>query len=222
MSTGKSLHRQYQERMLGEVGSRFLANHAMCTRPWANRRNDIPDKVHAIGALEFPFYDYPDYPNYHQDKGSKLQGRSVDVVFVCGAGKSTTYHDENHTIAVEVKSSMENLICDPKIPEYFGRTDYIYLAVPDDLVIPGLIRTLSWDHVGVVSLTTGKIYKPAKRQVVPFEERKRILERLLLEKLSYSLHGDINPQKDNGLFIFPDLQRVDWATGVPKYIEHAR
>lgn len=215
MSSGKCLHRQCQELLLGEIGLRFLANHAMCTRPWALRMDSPPETIRAIGALEFPFFDYC------QERGTKPKSHSADVVFVCCAGKSTTYHDENHTIAVEVKSSLENLVCDAKIPDYFGRTDYIYLAIPDELVINALIRASTWNHVGVVSLSSGSIYKPAKRQAVQREERIRILERLLLEKQHTVLQGAINPQSDIGLSVSPGLQRVDWSTGLPIYREYA-
>lgn len=215
MSSGKCLHRQYQELLLGEIGLRFLANHAMCTRPWVSRMDSPPETIRAIGALEFPFFDEC------TERGAKPKGHSADVVFVCGAGKATTYHGENHTIAVEVKSSLENLVCDPKIPGYFGRTDYIYLAVPDALLIYALIRTSVWDHVGVVSLSSGSIYKPAKRQVGQLEERIRILERLLLEKEHIVLKGGINVQSDKGLSVLPALQRVDWSSGIPSYREIA-
>ena len=200
-------HPEAVNSLFGRIGSELLANHVMITRPWGNKSSYIPSNLKAIVAKEFPFFDNDERTSEHR----------VDAVFFCGAGKSTTFRNENFTVGVEVKVTRENLFCDQKIPAYFNRTDYFYLAVPDKMLDLGLMKASPWNHVGVVSLNSGRIFKPALRQFPAERERIAILERLLLEKSHIEIVAPIDSTKP-GLSIMEDLPKVDWSNGYPCYV----
>lgn len=203
-------HPEAVNLLLGHLGGELLSNHVMITRPWGNKTSFIPSKLKAFAAKEFPIYD---------NDGEHCGEHRIDVVFFCGAGKSTTFRKENFTLGVEVKVTVENLFCDQKIPAYFNRTDYFYIAVPDNLLYLGLMKASQWQHVGVASLNSGRIYKPALRQYPIESERIAILERLLLEKSHTEIVASID-STNPGLSTLDSLNKIDWSKGLPCYIRY--
>ena len=201
-------HAELEDVMIKDTSIPFLSNHMMLTRPWEPRSSFIPKSMKVFAAKEFPFFD--------SISGGTSKQHNVDILFFCAAGESSTYRRQNCSVAVEIKSSVENLYCDQKIPGYFNRTDYLYLAVPDGMIALALMKANAWKHVGVVSIDTGLIYKPALRQQPPFEEGKELVERLFIEKPYVEFQVKINP-KTVQLCTLPGLERVDWRNGLPAF-----
>lgn len=208
-SSGYS-HSQAEDLLLGDIGGELLSNHVLITRPWGSESSYVPSKLRAIAAKEFPIFN--NSINGHNEC------HRIDVLLFCGAGKSTTFKNENFTVGIEAKVTVENLFCDQKIPAYFGRTDFFYLAVPDYMLCLGLMKAAQWRHVGVASLDSGKIYKPSLLQFPAAQERIAILERLLLEKSHIEITAPINPNL-HGLSTIDGLQKIDWSNGYPEYIK---
>ena len=202
-------HAELEDIMIRRTSIPFLSNHMMLTRPWESRSSFVPKSMKVFATKEFPFFD-------HQPDGTSKQ-HNVDVLFFCAAGESSTYRRQNYSVAVEIKSTVENLYCDQKIPGYFNRTDYLYLAVPDGMIALALMKANAWKHVGVVSIDTGLIYKPAHRQQTSCEEGKELVERLFIEKPHVVFQVKMDHETGHQLRTLPGLERVDWAGGIPVY-----
>ena len=84
------------------------------------------------------------------------------------------------------------------------------------MIALALMKANAWKHVGVVSIDTGLIYKPALRQQPPLEEGKELVERLFIEKPYVEFQVKINREAIQ-LCTLPGLERVDWTNGLPVF-----
>lgn len=60
---------------------------------------------------------------------------------------------------------------DRKIQNYIGYTDYLYLAVTPDLLERALVKVQNMPAYGVMDITTGRIWKTSRRQVLSSSRR---------------------------------------------------
>ena len=120
-----------------------------------------------------------------------VKNRFIDVAFFVGAGKSAAYHGDVFSIGIEVKSNPDDLIGDQKIQHYIGKTDFFYLAVEDWLIVEALKKAQGLPGIGVISLSSGHIVKPAIRQDVTASIRQQLLLRVLFHHNARQIHFTI-------------------------------
>lgn len=74
-------------------------------------------------------------------------------------------------VGIEIKSDRGDLSKDRKIQNYIGYTDYLYLAVTPDLLERALVKVQNMPAYGVMDITTGRIWKTSRRQVLSSSRR---------------------------------------------------
>ena len=120
-----------------------------------------------------------------------VKNRFIDVAFFVGAGKSAAYHGDVFSVGLEVKANLYDLIGDQKIQHYIGKTDFFYLAVEDWLIVEALKKAQGLPGIGVISLSSGHIVKPAIRQDVTASIRQQLLLRVLFHHNARQIHFTI-------------------------------
>lgn len=172
-------HQHFKEAMLGEVGQRFLSEFFARQRPW-HRHDMRPERfVRYIPLNEFPF----SVPGDKKDSLGRptANTRRLDMVLYVASGRDAAYHQDCFSIGIEMKGSWNDLWRDHKMQHYLGKTDFLYLAVPDWLAEEALSKASRIEGLGVFSLTSGAIFRVASKQEVVPVIRDQMLFRALFK-----------------------------------------
>ena len=91
-----------------------------------------------------------------------------DAVFFIQPGWAALNQKQCYSVGVEIKGSKSDLRQDSKLEKYLGWTDFMFLAVPDELIEEAVKKTESNELIGVLDIEQGLIVKlPKKCQVKP-------------------------------------------------------
>ena len=110
----------------------------------------------------------------------KVVTRYIDVFFFVALGTAAAYHRDVLTVGIEIKGNARNLWDDHKMQNYIGKANYFFLAVRDNLIPEALRKIDGMDGIGLFSLSTGKIIKPAKWYKVDRAIKEQLLFKALL------------------------------------------
>ncbi len=148
-------HREYKERLFGNIGEQLVVE--LCKRTKA---------VKVARGYRIPiFYKTTDEVVIRKvveqcDDGTVRTNKHViDTVIFVEPGERALCQDWDFTIGLEVKASAADLMSDVKIPHYLGWTDLFFIAVPDKLTAKALRKVAGIDNIGVLGLDSGHILK---------------------------------------------------------------
>lgn len=180
-------HEELKGLLHGSLGESIITD--IILRQWKTQSNRLERKIMFFSVEEFPF----SFPTPKRDSRGRpiVQNRFIDVVLFVNPGKSAAYHGDVFTVGIEIKSNLWDLLRDKKISHYLGKTDLFYLGVEDGLIDDAVKKVQGMSGIGVISLTSGQIVKPARRQDVAPHIRQQLLYRALFFPQSPRIHFTI-------------------------------
>lgn len=114
----------------------------------------------------------------------KKQQLIPDVVLFVKPGYRSLNQGQCFTVALEIKGEKGDLMSDDKLYKYLGWTDFLFVAVPADLVddAQSKVDQINADYpktiskIGIVQLDTGTICRWPKRSEVTIEKQNLVLQ----------------------------------------------
>lgn len=187
-------HKKTKELLFKEAGNFFLRNLIQSEGTKCSNSGKTFQVASYATLAEFAFSSPTD--NVDIRGQPKTDFCFVDVLFFVGLGAHPAYNDDVFSVGVEIKENKEDLRGDHKMEGYLGKTDYTFLSVPEELVERALEKTKNMDGMGVISMPSGTIIKPAVRHKVDESFRHQVILRALFA---------LSSLRKNKIFINPTL-----------------
>lgn len=173
-------HREEKERLKSSLGKSFLTNFIKSEEVGLSYYNYELTDIKALPIEEYPI---PISIGKNRIGGNNVQTRFIDFVYILKPGDAAIFRQECCTIGVEIKSSVSDLFRDPlQINRYLGKTDYMFLCVPNDMLNVAIEYVQSEERLGLFNLETGEIVVfPIRQEMDPTWKEKLLLRALFAE-----------------------------------------
>lgn len=157
-------HEELKKHLYDTPGKAFVKDMTQRVYSWADK---IPAEYYIYRVFEELTVRYE--TGEKTRKGlDKTDHYRFDAVFFVQPGWSALNQKQCYTVGVEIKGSRSDLRQDSKLNKYLGWTDFMFLAVPDELIEEAVKKTESNELIGVFNIEQGLIIKlPKKCQVRP-------------------------------------------------------
>lgn len=171
------MHRAEKEMLKTNEGKKFLTNFLASEKLNLSSYNYKYDDIVSHVIEEYPI---PKNIGLTKTGSQNIRTRYIDFIYIVSPGNSAVHRNECYSVGVEIKTSVSNLYNDPlQILRYFGKTDYLFLCVPEAMKDEAL-RFVEWeDRIGVFILETGQIVRFPDKQEIAAEWKDRLLYRAL-------------------------------------------
>ena len=175
-------HREEKDQLRAEVGKKFITNFLEAENLGLSHYNYEYTDIKVQPLEEYPI---PISIGKNRIGGNNVRTSFMDVVYILNPGNASIFRNECFTIGVEIKISVRDLYRNPlQINSYFGKTDYMFLCVPQIMINEALQYAYNEDRLGIFSLDTGEIHKfPIKQQMDAGWSEKLLLRALFADSV---------------------------------------
>jgi len=160
-------HQLQKEALRTDAGAKIVETLILAKRNWSTDRIEPPKRYFYRVAEEFPLTIAP-YTKEHGRYGT----RRLDALIHVSLMKGSIFYNDSFDVAIEIKTSRDDLKGDMKMFEYLGYSDYMLLIVPTILIPSALSKVADYDTIGVADIDTGKVYKLPEKQEISMTRRK--------------------------------------------------
>lgn len=171
-------HAELKPLLKEEPGQKFLEAISILNCPWSDKRICLPKAYYYQVFEEFPL------PKHILGEDGVLTGsKQIDAMIHINYRKGALYYGDGVQIMVEIKQTRKDLLGVMRGGDYFskylGASDFLYLATTPELltIAEDIVRNIP--DVGLFDITSGRIYKLARRQQIADSQRMKNYQTML-------------------------------------------
>lgn len=180
-------HENLKKYLNQDEGKSFIVELTHQYLPRTEKLPSFPDREDGSGKVQLGTYSYRTFEEltirYETDElnrfgGSKPEHYRFDAVLFVQPGRDSLNQKQCFSVGIEIKGFESDLKQDEKISKYLGWTDFFFIGVPEELIQAAIEKSAMDDRIGVMEITTGKIWKMPVHQKISIENQLAIMQQV--------------------------------------------
>lgn len=180
-------HENLKKYLNQDEGRSFIVELTHQYLPRTEKLPSFPDREDGSGKVQLGTYSYRTFEELtiryetgelNRFGGSKPEHYRFDAVLFVQPGRDSLNQKQCFSVGIEIKGFESDLKQDEKICKYLGWTDFFFIGVPEELIQAAIEKSAMDDRVGVMEITTGKIWKMPVHQKISIENQFAIMQQV--------------------------------------------
>lgn len=180
-------HENLKKYLNQDEGRSFIVELTHQYLPRTEKLPSFPDREDVSGKVQLGTYSYRTFEELtvryetgelNRFGGSKPDHYRFDAVLFVQPGRDSLNQKQCFSVGIEIKGFESDLKQDEKICKYLGWTDFFFIGVPKELIQAAIEKSAMDDRIGVMEITTGKIWKMPVHQKISIENQFAIMQQV--------------------------------------------
>lgn len=180
-------HEDLKKYLNQNEGKSFIVELTHQYLPRTEKLPSFPDREDVSGKVQLGTYSYRTFEELtvryetgelNRFGGSKPEHYRFDAVLFVQPGRDSLNQKQCFSVGIEIKGFQSDLKQDEKICKYLGWTDFFFIGVPEELIQAAMEKSAMDDRIGVMEITTGKIWKMPVHQKISIENQFAIMQQV--------------------------------------------